>query len=150
MITRRGQSVVEFSLILPVLLFIILAVFDLGWALHGYLSINHQCGVAARLAAQRVTLVVQPTVKLFDTYTHTPQEQVRAAFDNARSSMTSGVTYNDFNTVGTASTSVIIEATYTMTFMNPLLSRAFEGASSASTSGPSILTLRARVQIPKE
>lgn len=46
----RGQSMVEFALILPVFVLILVGVFDLGRAVYAYNTINNAAREAARLA----------------------------------------------------------------------------------------------------
>jgi len=46
---QRGQSIVEFALIAPVLIIILLGIFDFGWILHHQTQLDH----AVRLGARR-------------------------------------------------------------------------------------------------
>jgi Flp pilus assembly protein TadG len=48
--SRRGQSLVEFALILPVFILVLLGIFDLGRAVYAYNTINNAAREAARLA----------------------------------------------------------------------------------------------------
>ncbi len=49
---RRGQSLVEMALILPVLLLMFIGVLEVGWALRGYLTLLNASREAARFAAR--------------------------------------------------------------------------------------------------
>ena len=47
---RRGQSLVEFALILPVFILLLVGIFDLGRAVYAYNTINNAARQGARLA----------------------------------------------------------------------------------------------------
>jgi Flp pilus assembly protein TadG len=47
---RRGQSLVEFALILPIFVLLLVGVFDVGRAVYAYNTINNAARQAARLA----------------------------------------------------------------------------------------------------
>ncbi|NIV29495.1 MAG: hypothetical protein GWN58_08285, partial [Anaerolineae bacterium] len=47
---RRGQGLVEFALILPVLLFILLGIIEAAFVIQGYLTVQHAAREAARFA----------------------------------------------------------------------------------------------------
>lgn len=48
---ERGQSLVEFALILPLILLILMGILEFGILLNSYLSINHASKEGARLGA---------------------------------------------------------------------------------------------------
>ena len=48
--THRGQSLVEFALVLPVLVLLLLGLFDLGRAVIGYTTVSNAARVGARVA----------------------------------------------------------------------------------------------------
>ncbi len=50
---ERGQSIVEFALILPILLLLLAIVFDIGRAMYAYMYVTHSAREAAWVAAQR-------------------------------------------------------------------------------------------------
>jgi hypothetical protein len=54
--TRRGQSLVELAITLPLLLLMLLGVFEVGWALRGYLTLVNGNREAARFATRGVYL----------------------------------------------------------------------------------------------
>jgi len=58
-----GQALVEFALIIPVLLFIIIGIIDLGRAFHAYIAITNASREGARYATR-------PGVKTDDLYTY--------------------------------------------------------------------------------
>jgi len=47
---RRGQGIVEFALILPVLLLVILGLMEAAFVIQGYLTVQHAAREAARFA----------------------------------------------------------------------------------------------------
>src|SRR4051812_42363235 len=49
--SEKGQSLVEFALILPLLLVLLFGIVDFGRALHAYLTIDHAGREAARAAS---------------------------------------------------------------------------------------------------
>jgi Flp pilus assembly protein TadG len=49
--SEKGQSLVEFALVLPVLILILLAIVDFGRVYHVYLTIDHAGREAARAAS---------------------------------------------------------------------------------------------------
>lgn len=49
--TEKGQSLVEFALVLPVLLLILFGIVDFGRILHVYLTLDHAGREAARVAS---------------------------------------------------------------------------------------------------
>jgi hypothetical protein len=51
-----GQSLVEFAVILPILLLMMIGVFEVGWALRGYLTLVNANREAARFASRGVYL----------------------------------------------------------------------------------------------
>lgn len=49
--SQKGQSLVEFALIIPVLVFLLLGIVDFSRILHAYLTIDHAGREAARAAS---------------------------------------------------------------------------------------------------
>ena len=47
---RRGQALVEFALIIPVFILLVMGIFDLGRAVYGYNTVNNAAREAARVA----------------------------------------------------------------------------------------------------
>jgi Flp pilus assembly protein TadG len=53
MITQRGQALVEMAIITPILIFLLIGVFEVGWALRGYLVLAGANREAARFAVRQ-------------------------------------------------------------------------------------------------
>ena len=47
---KRGQALVEFALIIPIFIFLVMGIFDLGRAVYGFNTINNAAREGARLA----------------------------------------------------------------------------------------------------
>lgn len=47
---RRGQALVEFALILPIFILVVMGIFDLGRAVYGFNTVNNAAREGARLA----------------------------------------------------------------------------------------------------
>ena len=122
---KKGQAVVELSLVLPVFILVILVIFDFGRALHMWSSLNHQCVQAARLAAKRTNQLVARNV--FLPSTHTPLAEVEKAFWDARSPIMAKENYIGPNWitcgVGTTQQEVSISASYQLQLITPFLNR---------------------------
>lgn len=58
----RGQTLVEFALIIPIFILIVMGIFDVGRAIYTYTTINNAAHEAARLA-----IVDQNTAEVRDT-----------------------------------------------------------------------------------
>lgn len=63
---KKGQALVEFAVIAPILVFLLIGVLEVGWALTGYLILNDATREAARFAARPHYLDDPASV-----YTHT-------------------------------------------------------------------------------
>lgn len=83
---RKGQSMVEFALVLPILILLLVGIFEFGQMFNAYLQINHASREGARTAALRGTdaEVIQtvkdssPTLGLTDAdITITPSSRTR-------------------------------------------------------------------------
>jgi Flp pilus assembly protein TadG len=57
---QRGQALVEFALVLPVFLLVVMAIVDFGWALRSYITITNSAREGARLG---VTCVSTDAIK---------------------------------------------------------------------------------------
>ena len=55
LLKKRGQSLVEFALVLPILLLLVFAIIDFGWLLGNQLLATYGCREGARYGAVRVT-----------------------------------------------------------------------------------------------
>jgi Flp pilus assembly protein TadG len=52
---QRGQSAVEFALVVPVFLILMLSIVDFGWALRSWITVTNSAREAARLGAVGAT-----------------------------------------------------------------------------------------------
>ena len=120
---RKGQAVVELSLVLPVFLLVIIGIFDFGRALHCWSSLNHQCVQAARAASKRNNQLVARN--LFLSTTHTSLADVQKIFWDSRSPIMNKSDYDSINWdatgVGSNNDTVTVSATFNLTLMTPFL-----------------------------
>lgn len=86
--SEQGQSLVEFAIVLPLLLLLLLGIVDFGRAFHAYLTVDHAGREAARAASIGRTDVEEVAVKrgssinLKDTnvtYTTSEEDSVKIA-----------------------------------------------------------------------
>lgn len=54
-LSRKGQSLVEFALVLPILIVLLVGIFEFGQIFNAYLQINHASREGARTGALRGT-----------------------------------------------------------------------------------------------
>jgi PKD repeat protein len=66
--SRRGQSLVEFALVLPVMLLIVVGGIDLGRVFLGWVSLNNTTRIAASYAASNAVLVSSGNVAALTSY----------------------------------------------------------------------------------
>ena len=115
---ESGQATVEFALILPVLLFLILAMLDFGKAFNYWIDETHMSATAARWAV--VNKLPQPTVGACGTQTiecQMKQQADTAELRNGGGSITgSGVTVSFCLPNGTGNVGDPIRATVTATY----------------------------------
>ena len=138
---RKGQAIVELSLVLPIFLLVIMGIFDFGRALHCWSSLNHQCVQAARAAAKRTNQLVARN--LYTSTTHTSLDTVKKTFWDSRSPMMAEADYEGvkFDKVGTFADSVTVSASYNLTLITPFLSSVVNGG--ATKSGAMLLSASA-------
>ena len=106
---ERGQGLVEFALLMPVVLLILMAMFDFGRAVYAYSVIANSAREGARVA---ITLPADPA-------------DITAAVQNAAigldlAQLTITVTYPTAETVR-------VEVDYTMEFITPVIAQAVSG-----------------------
>jgi len=115
---RRGQSLVEFSLVLPVLLIIVFGIIDFGMGLRSYISLTNATREGARFAAVGNPAGSFPSQCNGTTTTTVIGRTCVAVEGLNRSNITSlTVTYPDG--VGPGN-SVIVAANYTYHYITPL------------------------------
>ncbi len=128
---RKGQAVVELSLVLPIFLLVIIGIFDFGRALHCWSSLNHQCVQAARAASKRNNQLVARN--LFLSTTHTSLADVQKIFWDSKSPIMSKDDYDtiDWSStgIGVNSQSVTVAASFNLTLMTPLISKMISNGS---------------------
>ncbi|MBS4213279.1 MULTISPECIES: TadE/TadG family type IV pilus assembly protein [Neobacillus] len=101
--SEKGQSLVEFALVLPVLLLLLFGIVDFGRILHAYLTIDHAGREAARAASIGSANIEQVAV----------ENAVGISLTTGNVKVTKGSpTSND----------VTIAITYPITFLTPIIS----------------------------
>lgn len=109
---ERGQAMVEFAIVLPLLLLLIIAIFEFGRAWEVY----HAVTDAARLGA-RSAVVADPITTQDSIYAIVDRALARAAVDTSAAT----VTLSGWRTgTGTPAT-VTIQVPYTFVFLRPFL-----------------------------
>ena len=128
---RKGQAVVELSLVLPLFLLVVIGIFDFGRALHCWSSLNHQCVQAARVASKRSNQLVARN--LFLSTTHTSLAEVQKIFWESRSPIMSQSDYDNIDWTATGiggnSDTVTVAASFNLTLMTPLISKMISNGS---------------------
>lgn len=64
---QQGQSLVEMAIIAPILIFMLLGVFEVGWALRGYLILTNANREAARYAVRQNYLDFESAMPAYET-----------------------------------------------------------------------------------
>jgi Flp pilus assembly protein TadG len=102
--SQRGQSLVEFALVLPIFLLLVFAIIDFGFGFHAWLTVTNSAREGARIGAVRAseTDIVQRVQDTADT------------LDQSR--MTITVT----NAQGNPGESVVVQVNYAYTMITPL------------------------------
>ncbi|MFS0775391.1 TadE family protein [Neobacillus sp. 3P2-tot-E-2] len=101
--SERGQSLVEFALIVPVLIFLLIGIIDFGRVLHAYLTIDHAGREAARTASIGKD---EATIKS------------KAVSQGSSIGLTTGQV---IVTTGSSGTEATITITYPITFLTPII-----------------------------
>jgi Flp pilus assembly protein TadG len=121
---RSGQGTLEFALMLPIFMFILLGIYDFSRAYHIWSNLNLQCVQAARVATQRVYPMIARNV--YGVNTHTSLATVTAVFWQCKSpfmigsALANGNYSNiNFGGVGVATNTVTISAQYSMDLITP-------------------------------
>jgi Flp pilus assembly protein TadG len=115
---ERGQALIEFALIVPIFLILILATVDFGWALRSWITVTNSAREAARLGAVGATC---------------DDIKERAAGTSAGLLTTADVSVE--NCQGDPGTPVVVTVKYDYQFIKPsgALLAAFSGGALPST-----------------
>lgn len=142
---KKGQSTVEFALVLPLVLVLFLGVIDMGITFHIWSSLNQQCSLAAKSASKRIFQLVARNV--FSSTTHESLANVQTTFWFYRSPLMPTTSYKNvtFDGVGTTQTQVTISADFELSLYTPLI-----GSLVGGTSKDGKLTLHASASERKE
>lgn len=105
---QRGQSLVEFALVMPLFVFILLAVIDFGLALHASVEVANAAREGARKGAVRAP----------------ESEIIQRVYDTAGSLNADQLSVTVTNAQGNAGESVVVEVHYTYELITPLASVA--------------------------
>lgn len=100
---EKGQSLVEFALVIPVFLLLLLGVIDFGRVFHAYLTLDHAGREGARAASLGKT----------------NDEVEKRVKDNAGSLNTSKITVTTNPSTRTPGTDVTVTVTYTVDMFIP-------------------------------
>jgi Flp pilus assembly protein TadG len=125
---KRGQSLVELALVLPLFLLVFLGIVDFGITLHVWSALNEQCVQAARVGTKRLNQLVARNV--FSSTTHAPLADVQAAFHKYRSPLMATENYQNIAYTGVGETGaqeVRVSAEYKISFYTPFLGTMFGG-----------------------
>ena len=129
----KGQSLIEFALILPILMFIVFGIVDFGLGIRSYISLTNATREGARFAAVGNPAGTYPSNCNGSTST-TVIGRACVAMEGLDLSKVSSVTvsYPDGQASGN---SVVVQANYTYHFVSPLAAMVhfFTGGSFPST-----------------
>jgi Flp pilus assembly protein TadG len=115
---ERGQALVEFALVVPIFLILVLGIVDFGWALRSWITVTNSAREGARLGAVGATC----------------DDIKQRAVDTSAGLLTlSDVTAQ--NCQGDPGTSVVVTVTHDYSFITPLggLLTTFTGGTLPST-----------------
>jgi hypothetical protein len=72
----NGQSVVEFALILPLFLAIILGIIEFGWILNGYVSVNSAAREGARIGIVDQSKINETVINVLGSDGSNPDDHI--------------------------------------------------------------------------
>jgi len=99
-----GQTLVEFTLVLPIFLLVMFAIVDFGMAFHAWITVTNSAREGARVGAVRATSgEIEQRVR--DTATSLDQGELHVAVTNAE---------------GQPGGSVVVDVSYSYSMMTPL------------------------------
>ena len=103
--SQRGQSLVEFALVLPIFLILVLSIIDFGWALRAYLTATNSAREGARLGVTGATT----------------QQITDRTLTSSAGLLTAGDVTVTFSDPGhQPGTSVTVDVTYQYNYITPL------------------------------
>lgn len=144
---RKGQSLVEMALILPLLLFIIFAIIDMGWFIYGYGTIYN----AARRGAEQGSLTPPQKDKLKQANDPCTGVILKAVQDNAP--MYPNITVGDNTVISYPSNvravgeKIRVTVTYEVEPLTPLFTFASAfGIASVNDEGNPVMTITTTAQ----
>ncbi len=141
---RFGQAIVEMALVIPIFIYVFIAIIDAGRLYHCWSTINHMCVEAARVASKRIFINVAN--KFFTPTTHADISVVTTEFWKYSSPLTPQSSFSNvvFNGVGQSTNTVSIGCDFNYEPWVP-------GASTLLGQGPNgNIILRASVSQRKE
>ena len=116
---ERGQSLVEFALLLPILLILLFAIVDFGMGFHAYITVTNSAREGARLGAVHPPLNVSSSpCNGKSSLNKCIEDRVRATADLADQSTKMTVTITNAN--GQSGQSVVVKADYQYNLITPL------------------------------
>ena len=101
--SQRGQSLVEFALVLPIFLVLALSIIDFGWALRAYLTATNSAREGARLGVTGATA-----------------DQIRLKTVNSSGDLLTSGNVTVTGAGGQPGTSVTVSVTYPYNYITPL------------------------------
>jgi Flp pilus assembly protein TadG len=101
---ERGQSLVEFTLVLPIFLLVLFAIIDFGMAFHAWIAVTNSAREGARVGSVRA-----PAVDI--------EQRVR---DTADTLDQNDLTVTVTNAQGDPGESVVVHVSYTYSLITPL------------------------------
>ncbi|MGN0521248.1 MAG: TadE/TadG family type IV pilus assembly protein [Eubacterium sp.] len=104
-----GQAVIEFALVLPIFLLLLMGILDFGWLFYNYISVENSARNAARIAC------VEYTDCFYDSENNLPSDKVLTFSDNEDSATQQelNIISSVKNTVPNSVKNVKITAEYT-------------------------------------
>jgi Flp pilus assembly protein TadG len=115
---QRGQALVEFALVVPVLLILVLGIVDFGWALRSWITVTNSAREGAHIGAVGASC-----------------EDIQQSTVGASAGLLTAGDVSVENCQGEPGTSVVVTVTHDYSFVTPLgtLVTTFSGGALPST-----------------
>ncbi len=107
---QRGQSLVEFALVLPIFLLVVMATVDFGWALRNYITVTNAAREGARYGVTGASA---------DDIKQRTAARSSGLLQTAEVKICRGITC-DSGMANTDASTVIVKANYRYKFITPL------------------------------